>query len=162
MVNEDPGSKGWESAIIKAESTDDYLACADIWLQASLLAHDFIDGDFWRAGQAAMAAHYLPASTVTLALNRPGEIAAFSAVRGDKLEALFVRPGNWGQGWGGRLLENLFGDHQELTVSVYVENKRAVNFYLNRGFCIVGQGLCSYTGAEELTMTWTSKTDLVK
>ena len=154
MVSADLEMKSDQTAIRKAQSTNDYLVCADIWLRASLLAHDFIDGDFWRAKQAAMASVYLPSSLVTLAVGAQGEVVAFSAVRGNKLEALFVEPGFWGQGLGRKLLDQIFDGHQELTLTVYAKNKRAVDFYLIRGLEVAGRGLCPFIGAEELTMIW--------
>lgn len=139
----------------EADSADDYGLCADIWLEASLTAHDFIGGDFWRARRSAMAEVYLPASRVVMACPPlEGTPAAFAAVRGDKLEALFVRPAYWGRGLGRLLLSYLFARHDFLHLAVYAENGRAVDFYQKAGFKVESEGLCVHSGARELKMIW--------
>lgn len=137
----------------RAESVDDYRLCADIWLEASLKAHDFIDAEFWKANRDRMVSHYLPASETTLASvvgeNSP---AAFSAVRGERLEALFVRPDHWGRGLGRAVLSHLSAPGRRLSLAVYADNRRAVEFYLKNGFSIQAEGPCPHSWARELEM----------
>ena len=52
--------------IVPAHNRSEIETCADIWLQASLAAHDFVPSDFWRKHLGAMKEQYLPASEVYL------------------------------------------------------------------------------------------------
>lgn len=128
-------------------------ACADIWLAASLAAHDFIPRPYWEGNRQAMAERYLPASVVRTAF-RDGAIVGFSAVRGDALEALFVHPDYWNRGVGKELLGALFTEHARLELNVYTNNQRAVDFYRRAGFRETARGLCPHTGEPEATMEW--------
>lgn len=131
-----------------------YRLCADIWLEASLAAHDFIDGCLWKDRWAEMAELYLPSAAVVTAAVPGQEPAAFSAMRGDTLEALFVRPAQWGCGFGRHLLRRLQARHEGLNLTVYTDNRRAVEFYLKQGFKVSGERLCAHSGASELVMVW--------
>lgn len=127
--------------------------CADIWLAASVAAHDFIDPDFWIANRDAMVEQYLPESELSLA-TRDGVVVGFAAVRGDVLEALFVRPDFWGRGVGRELLAELFATRPRLRLSVYRKNARALSFYQKAGFIETTARLCPGTGEEEIEMVW--------
>ena len=127
--------------------------CADIWLQASLAAHDFISPDFWRAHHTSMKEQYLPASDVYLA-KEMAAVLGFAAVYLGALEALFVRPGYWGRGVGSGLLQYVQGLHARLELAVYGKNSRALNFYLQHGFTKTGGQTCPHTGEQEISMQW--------
>ena len=139
--------------IIPAKDNSEIKACADIWLQASLAAHDFVAPDFWHENYEAMKEQYLPASDLYLAKEKD-IVMGFAAVHQGALEALFVRPACWGKGVGSRLLQHLQGLHAELALAVYSKNTRAVNFYLRHGFTMSKEQVCPHTGEPELLMLW--------
>lgn len=134
-------------------AVEDYTICSKIWLEASLLAHDFIDRKFWISNQQAMTDEYLPASKVTMAYLDDLPVG-FSAVRENYLEALFVLPVHWKNGIGRKLMKQLFLEHDELKLSVYVKNQLAVSFYQYMGFTVVNTDKEPYTGEKELVMKW--------
>ena len=136
-----------------ASGREDLSVCADIWLAASVAAHGFVAPDFWKNHHAAMRDLYLPASSVLVAENT-GRIGGFSAVREDRLEALFVEPCFWGLGLGSALLRELKRTHARLTVAVYTQNARARGFYTKNGFLVQGKQSCPSTGEDELRMVW--------
>lgn len=137
-----------------AESEADFALCADIWLAASHDAHSFVETAYWQEHHGAMRERYLPASRVRIA-EADGHAVGFSAMRSDRLEALFVSPVFWSKGIGGALLREILAASGQVSLSVYVKNEKAVNFYINHGFQITGRTVCPHTGEQELTMFWT-------
>ena len=138
--------------IREASGSRDCQTCADIWLAASLVAHDFIDGDFWRAQRAAMAEMYLPEADLLLMIERDGQAAGFAAMKGRRLAALFVRPATQGRGLGRELMLHLFGLYPEMELAVYRKNPRAAAFYQSLGFEPAGEGFCAHSGEAEIRM----------
>lgn len=136
-----------------ADNPGDVEACCDIWLAASILAHDFIDPEFWRAKRTAMRDMYLPAADVAIAVSGRS-IVGFSAMMGERLEALFVHPDCWGRGIGGLLLAEARTCRNAMTLSVYSRNGRALAFYRRHGFVETGSGVCAQTGEAETRMAW--------
>lgn len=139
--------------IIPAKDRSEIGACADIWLQASLVAHDFVAPDFWREHYYAMKEQYLPGSDVYLA-KEDCTVLGFAAVSQGALEALFVLPACWGKGVGSVLLRHVQDLHAELTLAVYSKNSRAVGFYLHHGFTVSREQDCLHTGEPEILMLW--------
>ena len=141
------------------DRVEDYGVCADIWLESSLEAHDFIPAAFWREQRAAMAERYLPGSSVYLAVDEDsGRTLGFAALDGTHLAALFVRPEDQGRGLGRALLNYLFDRKDELSLAVYLKNSRAIALYLRHGFESGEAGVCPHTGEAEITMRWHKKT----
>jgi integrase/GNAT superfamily N-acetyltransferase len=130
-----------------------YAICSDIWLQASIVAHPFIEREFWKNNQRAMTEQYLPASQVCIAYEE-GIPVGFTATHGNTLEALFVLPTRWKSGIGRRLINQLFSEHEELQLTVYQKNQRAIAFYQRMGFITGRQQECQHTGEVELLMSW--------
>lgn len=143
-----------DSIAVRLESSPEaYALCSDIWLQASIVAHPFIDRDFWKNNQRAMAEQFLPASQVLMAY-MDGIPVGFAASRGNTLEALFVLPTRWKNGIGRKLMERLFTEQEELNLAVYQKNQRAASFYQRMGFIFGGQRKCPHTGETEILMEW--------
>ncbi|SCM72859.1 GCN5-related N-acetyltransferase (modular protein) [uncultured Desulfovibrio sp.] len=142
-----------------ARTPADYAACADIWLEASLLAHDFVDPALWTAQREAMARHYLPASQVTLFRHADRPIAFAAVCRPDDedlLAALFVAPAFWRKGFGSALLRHVQRGRARLRLDVYRANTGALAFYQSMGFAPVGESLCGHTGQPQIAMLWTA------
>lgn len=139
--------------IERTDNPFDLKKCADIWLDASIAAHTFIEPDFWISNHSVMAEEYLPASAVYIA-KRQSEITGFAAICTGSLAALFVEPTEWGKGLGSELLCYVKDRHENLTLAVYKSNARAICFYQRHGFSIHKGQICSYTGEPELLMFW--------
>lgn len=130
---------------------EDLPAIVDIWLDASIIAHDFISEDFWKSQVANMRDLYLPSANVYLAIENQ-QILGFYAVNNHRLEALFVRPEAQRKGIGKALLNHAKQMFRSLTLSVYQENKRSCDFYLMQGFSIVSKNIDESTGHLEWEM----------
>ncbi len=62
----------------------------DIWLEASIEAHDFISSEFWKSKVKDMREVYIP-SGETYVYEENGKIKGFASLFNDTLAAIFVR-----------------------------------------------------------------------
>ncbi len=143
--------------LTRGVSTRHHAACADLWLEASLLAHDFVDPALWQRQRDAMQQHYLPASDLVM-LERQGAPVAFSALccpdGVDFIAALFVRPSCWRMGLGTILLRHAMAGRDSLRLDVYQANIGARAFYERMGFKPVSESVCGHTGQPVVEMLW--------
>ena len=143
--------------LVRGLSARHYAACADIWLEASLLAHDFASPALWQDQRDAMQRHYLPSSHLDV-LERHGEAVAFSALCSpdgvDFLAALFVRPSCWRMGLGTVLVRHAMHGRHRLRLDVYRANSGARAFYARSGFVPTGESVCGHTGQPVVEMLW--------
>ncbi|BCS97561.1 acetyltransferase [Desulfoluna limicola] len=125
----------------------------EIWLEASIKAHDFVAGEFWESKVPEMQEVYLPASE-TYVVEDEGAIKGFVSLYEDSLAAIFVSPGAQGEGLGRQLMAKAKEVRQSLTLTVYKENKNSTGFYERCGFKIVEEKTDDHTGHAELVMTF--------
>ncbi|WP_212630955.1 N-acetyltransferase [Pseudomonas sp. KB-10] len=128
-------------------------AVLDLWLKASILAHDFVPESFWREQLPAMRDLYLPQAE-TLVLEEKGQVLGFASLHEQRLAALFVSPDAQGRGLGRRLLDEAKRRRDSLELGVYRANTRAVAFYRAGRFVTVNETRDPHTGQPELTMRW--------
>lgn len=138
---------------IRAASPEDYAKLAELWLEASILAHDFIDPAYWVQNKNKMQHEYLPMSDVYIA-ESGGEIKGFIALLANQIAAIFVAPQSQGQGIGGRLISHAKSLKAQLQLSVYQANHNSVQFYLSKGFQIAAESVDAQTNAAEYVMRW--------
>ena len=62
--------------MIRPANSNDYDAIVTIWLQASLIAHDFIPAHFWAEHAQQMRDSYLP-NAETLVIEEDGAIKGY-------------------------------------------------------------------------------------
>ncbi|WP_339532500.1 GNAT family N-acetyltransferase [Pseudomonas mucidolens] len=125
----------------------------DIWLDASLQAHDFIEPAFWLHHVEDMRNLYIPASQ-TFVLERESRVVGFCSLHDDQLAALFIAPEYQRSGLGARLLEYAKSLRERLTLAVYTENAAGCGFYQAQGFTVIQQQTDEQTGHLEYLMAW--------
>ncbi len=125
----------------------------DVWLRASIKAHNFIKPEFWRNQLDAMREVYLPAATSRV-FERNGLVVGFCSLHGDSLAALFVSPEQQGTGVGTQLLKDAMRSKSVLELTVYSANIPSIRFYENQGFEILEEQLDEHTGQPEKLMRW--------
>lgn len=126
-----------------------------IWLEASLIAHDFIQPDYWRNNLDDMVAKYIPGAE-TYVDETDNELNGFiSIVNGDTIAAIFVNPVKQGLGTGGKLIDFAKEKYEGLSLTVYSKNTKSRSFYEKHGFVSGTERIDQATGEREVVMKWT-------
>lgn len=139
--------------MIRPATPADTAAIIDIWLAASRQAHDFIPYEFWQDRAEDMEKLYLPQAESHV-IAQHGQISAFLSLVDHHLAALFVRPERQGEGLGRRLMAHAQELRPQLSLCVYSQNARAVQFYRAAGFRVLEERLDPQTRHPELLMHW--------
>lgn len=143
-----------EAGDIRGFETRDMDTVLDIWLRASIRAHDFVDREFWEARLEDVRDLYIPDSE-TYVYEKSGEVRGFFSLENFTLAALFVAPDSQGRGIGRCLLDRAKSLRIRLTLTVYKENRKSVRFYVRNGFVRTRERVDPYTGHKELVLEYT-------
>lgn len=138
--------------MIRKYNENDMNSVLEIWLNASVKAHDFISAEFWESQVENMRNIYIPASE-TYVYEAESRVVGFYALYEDSLAAIFVSPERQGEGIGKQLLSHAKAQRVILRLSVYKDNKASYQFYLSQGFKVVSEQLDEHTGYPEYTMS---------
>ena len=125
----------------------------EIWLSASIKAHDFVDASFWQANIESMRDVYIPASESFVIEDSSGVLGFYSLLN-NQLAALFVDPAHQGKGFGKQLLDHAKCLRKTLSLAVYKENTSSVGFYTSQGFKRVKEQIDEKTGLAEYLMCY--------
>ena len=125
----------------------------NIWLEASIIAHDFIDSEFWISKADDMRQIYIPSSE-TYICEKGDKIKGFVSLFEDTIAAIFVSPNEQGSGIGKQLIAKCKEVRDQLTLNVYKENVRSIEFYSKCGFKPIKEQLDEHTGHPELVMSF--------
>lgn len=130
-------------------------AVMQIWLQANIEAHGFLDRTYWESNYELVQS-LLPQAEVAV-YKLEGEVVGFAGImdRG-YIAGIFVKPGCQSRGIGGALIRHCQAKYSELRLDVYASNQRAVSFYERQGFARVGKKVNEDTGEWEYAMVWSS------
>ena len=140
-----------EAYVIRKMEFSDMDDILDIWLKASVKAHNFVKNEFWESQVEAMRDIYIPTSD-TYVFKENNTIKGFFSLSKNNLAALFVSVEFQGQGIGQKLMKKAKSLRSKLILTVYQENKKGIDFYLKSGFSIIGEKQDSYTGHKEFLM----------
>lgn len=123
----------------------------DIWFQASLLAHPFLDSAFMKKEKKNIREIYIP-NTETWVFEEDGHVAGFIAMMGNEVGAIFVRPDHHAHGIGTKLMNYAAQFHEELEVEVFEKNIIGRAFYDKYGFKLVKEHVHEETNCSLLRM----------
>ncbi len=137
--------------MIRTFEQRDMEAVLDIWLRATLKAHDFIEASFWQSQVDNMRHLYLPASQ-SYVIEQDARVLGFYSLHEDRLAALFVAPECQGQGLGKRLLAHARTLRSVLNLGVYKNNTASCAFYRAQGFVVIREQTDEQTGQREYLM----------
>ena len=133
-------------------SDRDLEQLAQIWLNGNLQAHSFIPAQYWE-NQFVNIKKMLPEANIFVYRNNETIIGFLGELDG-YIAGLFVDMNYRNQGVGSRLINYLKQINDKLTLSVYVDNINAVNFYENKDFIIDSVGMDTETESNEYHMIW--------
>lgn len=133
-------------------SDRDLEQLAQIWLNGNLQAYSFIPAQYWK-NQFVNIKKMLPEANIFVYRNNETIIGFLGELDG-YIAGLFVDMNYRNQGVGSRLINYLKQINDKLTLSVYVDNINAVNFYENKDFIIDSVGMDTETDSKEYHMIW--------
>jgi putative acetyltransferase len=141
--------------MIRKFQNSDMDQIINIWLDASIKSHDFVDSGFWESKIDDMRNIYIP-SGETYIYEEDEMIKGFVSLYKNTVGALFVSPSFQGLGIGKKLIEKSKQISQQLDLTVYKENIKSIEFYKKNGFKIEKEQIDKHTGHIEIVMTFNS------
>ncbi|CEN76319.1 acetyltransferase [[Clostridium] sordellii] len=124
----------------------------DIWLKSTIKAHDFIEEKYWKDNYNTVKNIYIPMADSFVYEDDKGIKGFISIINNEFIGALFVDIDNQGSGIGKKLIDSVMHKYNHLSLAVYKENKKSVDFYISRGFKIIKEQLNEDSGYEEYIM----------
>ena len=109
----------------------------DIWMKSTIKAHDFISKEYWQNNYNTVKEVYIPMSETFVYKDVQGIKGFISVINNEFIGALFVDIDFLGNGIGKQLIDYAVSKYGKLQLAVYKENKKSVEFYINRGFKII-------------------------
>lgn len=142
--------------MIRSFENKDLDCIITIWLKASILAHDFVEQNYWIKKSDDMRKIHLPSSNTFVFLDPENSIIGFISLVKNYIAALFVTPEWQGKGIGKQLMDFAKQQHPILELGVYSKNSNSIVFYKKQGFKIVEKQVDPYTGEEETVMVYSN------
>ena len=146
--------------MIRLFRESDMDSVLDIWLRASIKAHDFVEKEFWQSHVKDMREVYIPGSE-TYVLEDNNQVLGFFSLYEKTLAALFVDPDHQGKGIGTRLMDKAKSLRRKIDLCVYSENTTALGFYVKCGFTVKKERPEPHTGHRETLMEYTGAASLL-
>ncbi|QGU94432.1 N-acetyltransferase [Clostridium bovifaecis] len=126
----------------------------EIWKEATIDAHKFIPKDYWLKNYNVVKDVYIPIAKTFVYIEKGKAIGFISIIEGEFIGALFIDINSQGKGIGTELIDFAKKRYKKLSLAVYVENNRAVEFYKEKGFVIESEGINEDSGYSEFIMSW--------
>lgn len=138
--------------MIREFKENDLNRIMKLWLNTNILAHDFIDMDYWKSNYNKVK-QIMPEATIFV-YEEDNSIKGFVGLSGNYIAGIFVETTYQSQGVGKALLDYIKERNTELLLQVYEKNNRAVTFYLREGFTVNNKQIDENTNEAELVMNW--------
>ncbi|GBG04306.1 GNAT family N-acetyltransferase [Lactobacillus rodentium] len=139
---------------IRKANIEDINRVMDIWLQANLEAHNFVDPNYWKDNFAVVKQEIQNADVFVVEIKN--EIVGFAGLKEDYLAGIFFDQKVRHQGLGTELLNYLKNRYPQLILDVYQKNRAAVNFYQKNGFKTIQEKEYQNQNLNEYQMMWKS------
>lgn len=124
----------------------------EIWLESTIDAHKFISKEYWNENYNIVKDMYIPMSK-TFVYEDNDDIRGFiSVINNDFIGALFVEKNYQGQGIGKSLIDYAKNLYDNLSLAVYKENEKALEFYKKMEFKIISENINEDTNCVEYIM----------
>ncbi|WP_125568175.1 GNAT family N-acetyltransferase [Companilactobacillus insicii] len=141
--------------MIERMTLDEIDQVADIWLEGNLDAHNFISEKYWKNSLKLVKKEFASAEVYVYKVD--DAIAGFIGLNGNYIAGVFIKREYRSQKIGKQLIDYVKSNHNDLILSCYVKNYKALNFYRVNDFSIKTEGLDKDTGEAEVTMIWMKK-----
>ena len=140
--------------MIREFKNEDIDRVMDIWLNTSIVAHDFIDPNYWRDNFDVVKNYYIPACETYVYEDELGIQGFISLLKDNFIGAIFVDDANRGKGIGSALMNFVKDKYGDFLLETYKENINAINFYKKHGFEIMCENLSEETNKVEVVMAY--------
>ena len=139
--------------MIRQATNTDFPELADIYHDASLIAHPFIDPEFIARDRRRVRDEYLPLNE-SFVYEVNGSILGFISLTNDHINGLFVLVEHQRQGIGRKLIDHVKERHPRLELCCFVDNYFAQRFYFALGFEVLEERGHAKLPLEEFVMEW--------
>lgn len=138
--------------MIRTLQNKDINEVARIWLNSNIQAHDFIPSQYWH-DQYEMVKEEISKVEVYVYEDN-NKILGFVGLSENYLAGIFIRQDVQSKGIGKTLMNFVKGIKEQINLSVYQKNERAIKFYQREGFVIQSENIDHYTNEKEYRMIW--------
>ena len=125
----------------------------NVWDQASMLAHPFLEADFVEKARKDLRDVYIP-NTETWVFEENGKVIGFISMVSNEIGGLFVLPNSHRKGIGTQLVNFVSELHPELEVEVFEKNVIGRAFYEKYGFSLIKRYLHAESNSEVLRLRY--------
>ena len=122
--------------MIRRYGDDDLDNLLEVWHQASVIAHHFMDEDFFAGEREAIQSDHLPIAE-TWVYELDGKVVGFISLLGHHVGAIFVHPTMQRKGIGRSLMDHAQSLYGPLELEVFKANRVGRAFYDQYGFKVV-------------------------
>lgn len=119
--------------------TEDFATLTTLWEASVRATHDFLSEQHITTLRKQIQEVYMPQLPLWMAANENGRVLGFIGCHENRVEMLFVAPGNRGAGVGKALLNYAITERAINEVDVNEQNPQGVGFYRHMGFIVVGR-----------------------
>lgn len=127
-----------------------------IWLETNIDAHNFVPKEYW-IDNFDMVKEILPSAEIYIYQEHNSIKGFIGVVDGNYIAGLFVRKEYQGEGIGKKLINYCKSKHSYLILDVFVENKKAVDFYRKNDFIVKAECVHEDTKELEYSMSFNKK-----
>lgn len=124
----------------------------EIWLESTIDAHKFISKEYWNENYNIVKDVYIPMSKTFIYEDNDDIRGFISIINNDFIGALFVEKNYQSQGIGKSLIDYAKNLYDNLSLAVYKENEKALEFYKKMGFKIISENINEDTNCVEYIM----------
>lgn len=124
----------------------------EIWLESTIYAHKFISKEYWNENYNIVKDVYIPMSKTFIYEDNDDIRGFISIINNDFIGALFVEKNYQSQGIGKSLIDYAKNLYDNLSLAVYKENEKALEFYKKMGFKIISENINEDTNCVEYIM----------
>ena len=138
--------------MIRKFRENDLPSIMQIWFDSNVEVHSFIPEKYWM-DNFEMVKDILPQAEIYVYENL-GKISGFIGLNKDYIEGIFVEKNMRSKGIGKQLLNYVKKLKEEMHLSAYQKNYKAISFYQREDFVIHSEIIDNDTNENELLMSW--------
>ncbi len=141
--------------MIRPFRKNDLTAVMQIWLDTNTKAHNFIPKEYWGDNYATVKEMLPQAEVYVYEDDDTRQIMGFIGLTKNYIAGIFIKETVQSNGIGKQILNYVKRIKNNLSLSVYQKNERAILFYQREQFVIQSENIDISTNEKEFIMGWT-------